>query len=261
MKLALVGNSKRMEKDECLISAAKKLFEEVKYFPIDESLFFVGKTSFFKHENTSIKSFDLIFLIPTKSYFNLYLPLLLFLKKIKKESTLNFESFLMLSNRALTLSFLKKHGIKVREIICITSNQPLSEILKKMNFPIILEYNSKRVFVPNGIVLRDILKLVKIGTPINIVQPLKPKRIVFSFSTPSKTILLQKTKKDYKVISNTKLEKLSQQILNLLGCKFLTFKFLKEKDWILDKIILAPNFSLFSKFYGKLGEDIIRGLR
>jgi len=260
MKLALVGNSERIKKDECLISAAKKIFEEVKYFPIDQCLFFVGKTSFFKHENTSIKNFDLTFLIPTKTYFNLYLSLLLFLKKIKKICTINFESFLILSNRALTLSFLKKHGIKVREIICIASNQPLNEILKKIHFPIILEYDSKRVFIPDGIVLRDVLKLIKVGTPINIIQPLKPKKIVFSFATPSKTILLQKNKKEYKIFSNEKLEKISQQILKFFGCKFLTFKFLKEDDWILDKIILAPNFSLFSKFYKNLGEDIIRGL-
>ena len=261
MKLALVGSTKRMKKDQCLISAAAKIFEEVKYFPIDECLFFLGKTSFFKHENVSIKNFDLVFPIPTKTYFDLYLPLLLFLKKIKKDCTLNFESFLRLSNRALALSFLKAHGIKVRKTICIASNQPLSEILKKLNFPTILEYNSKRVFVPNGIVLRDVLKLVKIGTPINIIQPLKPKKIVFSFSTPSKTILFQKIRNGYKLFSNQKVEKLSQTILNLLNCKFLAFKFLKEKEWILDKIILAPNFSLFSKFYKRLGEDILRGLR
>jgi len=265
MKIVILGDPRRREKDEPLVTEARLKFDEVVYAPINQIRFDISKRS--SEDGTAVRfngipeslgDFDCVIPVPTITHSELFYTALWMLNDSGTRIPFDAKQYMMFMNNELLRNFLRSRGIPMRESITITSNMTLDQISDSIEFPVIVRPPKKRVAVNNPTTLKDVVSLYKYGTPIVIERPIKADMDTWMFVVGDEVVASYKkyqkklngTGAGDVVVGNT-LNDLAVSIRKVIGCDYCAIRFLfTDGEWIVDKITLCPDFANFQKMTG-----------
>ena len=113
MKILIIGDPSRKDKDAPLVESARKLFDMVIYAPIDQIMLKArGSKVFFK--GSDVSDFDCALIIPTRKHIDMSLSVAYALKD-KMYMPIDFKNFLLFQRTSVTnLGRLKKTGFATK---------------------------------------------------------------------------------------------------------------------------------------------------
>lgn len=252
MKIAVVGDPRREEKDLPLIKEGGGIFDSCLYVPINQVRLDIEESFAVMYEDKNLIEFDYVLPIPTLPYREFFYNMV----RILSESVhlpCEPEKYLLTFNEFLLFDYLRKNGIPTRDFIVTTSKTPFKEIKKDIQFPVIVQPSYKKVVVTDAHTLRDVISLSKFGSPVKLENLIKPRKNIWVFLTDNVIACYKKTKGIPKAMkSNGKLRKISLKIKKLVNCDYCALNFLEyDKKLILNKLTFSPNFSRFQEITKK----------
>lgn len=259
MKLAIISDPQRGEKDSPLLKEAGNFFDKILFVPVTQIRVDIAEDFAVKYEQTNLADYDCVLPIPSLTYKEVFYIAM----RVLSNSTylpISADKYLLTTDEALLFKYLNQNGIKTRELFVISSAMAMKELLKKTKFPLIVRPPYKRVIVTNSKTLRDVLSLTKIGTPIIIEPPVYAERNLWLFLVGNEIIASYERKgKSLKPTEvGDELKKLSIKTRRLVDCDYCMLNFLLVKDqWILGKFVLSPDFPKIQEITSK---DIARAL-
>ena len=253
MKIAILGDPRRREKDEPLVKEAElnSNFDEVVYAPINQVRFDISKHSSeegmavrFNGAGTNLDDFDCVIPVPTITHSELFYTAMWMLNDVCMP--FDAEKYMMFMNNELLRNFLRSRKIPIREAITITSNMSLDQINNSIEFPVIVRPPKKRVVVNNPTTLKDVVSLYKYGTPIVIERPIKAEMDTWIFVVGDEVVASYKkyqkklNRIGSDVVVGSDLNKLAVRIRKEIGCDYCAIRFLfADGEWFVDKITLC----------------------
>jgi len=162
MKLAIVGDPARKEKEEILIKIGKEVFDSVTYIPIDSIRLDIanGKIEAFS-EDLDLYEMDCVLPLISPRYFNVFLSLV---------GALQGHTYLPFTFRTLFdvrgaggLVKLSERGCRVAPFTRSMNDAMLHKLSEKIKYPCTLQIGEKRLKVKNKGVFNHTLHLKKEG--------------------------------------------------------------------------------------------------
>jgi len=252
MKIAVVGDPRREEKDLPLIKEGKKIFDSCLYVPITQVRLDIEENFAVRYKDENLMAFDYVLPIPTLPYREFFYKMV----RILSESVhlpCEPEKYLLTFNEFLLFDYLRKKGIPTRDFIVATSKTSFKEIKKDIQFPVIVQPSYKKVVVTDARTLRDVISLSKFGSPIKLENVINPRKNIWVFLADDVIACYRKTRDVSKTMKpNGKLRKISLKIKKLIKCDYCALNFLEyDKKMVLNKLTFSPNFSRFQKITGR----------
>jgi len=257
VKLAIIADQRRKEKDLPIINEAKNFFDFL-YVTIDQIRLEIEKDFTVKFNGEDLKEFDCLLPIPTLTHGELFYTVL----RVLSDSVyipFDPEKYLLASNKALLFNYLRNNGVDTRDFLIVTSKTPFEEIRKTISFPLIAQPSYKRVVVTNVNTLRDVISLAKIGFPVKLEKVIRPEKNIWAFLVDDFIACYEKTKKGSKNFKpSDELRAKALKVKELMGCEYCALNFLEhENRLILNGFTFSPDFS---KFQNATKEDIVKTL-
>lgn len=260
MKIAIVADPRRKKKDQPLIDEAESKFDEVLYAPITQIRFDILRDSKndgirVKFEDQNLSKFDCVLPVPTITHSEIFYTAIWMLD----DTFMPFDSkqYMMYMNKELLRNHLRSKGIPIRDSITVASDISVDKILDSVDLPLIVRPPKKRVKVTSKSTLKDVLSLYKYGTPIRIETPIRAERDTWCFVVGDEMIASyvgyqrKKNGKNIPTSGGSDVEKMAVKIRKELGWDYATIRMLKTKDdWIVDRIVMTPNFNRFQEITG-----------
>ncbi len=249
MKVAVIGDPIRKERDLYLVERIKKKFSECLYIPIDKIRFEIRKRMEVRFGSKKLNTFDFVFPIPTNKHKeNFYI----ILRMLSEPATPFTASQYLLLVNGLAYDLLEKKGIYLRKSIVIASHTVLDKLSNEIKFPLIVKQKGRKVLVTNITTLKHVVSLFKPGTPIKLEFPLKSEKAIYGILIGEDIFFcgVRKKKVERKVEKKEKkeVEEIASKIKNTLDLDYFSFKLLKCGNFVLDWISLSPNFKALEKF-------------
>ena len=264
MKIAIVGDPIRKEKDEGLVKAAKKYFEKVIYCPIDRVRFEIKGKMEVSYDGERISDYECIFPVPTNRNREMFYTLVRMLNH--KVLPFSPSQYLLLSTNQI-FQILKTSGIEVREHYSLFSTAGLESIKEKFEFPLIVKQLHKKVLVTNEKTLKQVISVMEKGFPIIIYKPIKPDFSVFGLTIGNEAFYYKRKEgnvlKDFSKSEKKIIEKNLRKIKKVTDLDYFAFRFIKHNNkFILDWLSFSPNFPVMRKNLGiKLEERIMKFMK
>ncbi|MDI6806557.1 MAG: hypothetical protein QMD14_01930 [Candidatus Aenigmarchaeota archaeon] len=248
MKIVVIGDPKRKEKDLPLIRESEKFFDVCLYAPINEIRVEIEKGLTVKFYDKNLADFDHVLPVPTLTYTELFY---ITMRVLSEFAYLPFEpqKYLLASNEPLLFHYLRENGIKTKNFFLLTSKTPIKNIKKEIVFPCVIKQLDKEVVVTNFHTFHDVISLQKAGSPLLVWNVIKSERNIWAFITDNFITSYEKTNSSSKPIElSNELKDMAFKIKKLMECDYCVLNFLKFKDdFILNKFTFSPNFSNFEK--------------
>jgi len=259
MKLVIISDPQRGEKDSPLLKEASNFFEKFLFVPITQIRVDIAEGFAVKYDQINLADYDCVLPVPSLMYKEVFYVVL----RVLSNSTylpISADKYLLATDEALLFKYLNQNNISTRELFVVSSGMSMKELLKKTRFPLIVRPPYKRVIVTNSKTLRDVLSLTKVGTPIIIEPPIYAERNLLLFLVGDEVIASYEKKGEVLKSAEVgeELKKLSIKTRQLVDCDYCMLNFLLVKNqWVLDKFILSPDFLRIQEITGK---DVARAL-
>ncbi len=268
MKVAILANESRKNKDNPIIKEAEQAFDEVIYAPIKKVRFDLVSKGLsngisLEFEGFNLADADCVLVIPTNNYKELFYTALRMLDGCI--TSFDHKTYMLTINEDMLLNFLNSNDIIVRKSLVVSSNISIDKISERIKLPAIVCPPTKRVVVTNKQTLKDVLSLYKYGTPIRIETPIKSEKNVWLFILEDEVIACYEKMKNVDKVTavDDDLKKLAIKIRNLVNCEYCAMHFLKrggktKSEWVFDRLTFSPDFSNFQKITGvNIGRYVI----
>ncbi|HKZ45288.1 MAG TPA: hypothetical protein VJ343_01130 [archaeon] len=253
MKLAIVSDPQRGEKDSPLLMEASSFFEKVLFVPIGQIRVDLAENFAVKYGQINLADYDCVLPIPTLTYKEVFYITM----RVLSNSTylpINADRYIMATDEALLFKHLRQNNIRTREVFVVSSDMSMKELLKKTKFPIIVRMPYKRVIVTNSKTLQDVLSLAKVGTPVLIEPPMYAERNILSFVVGGGIITSYERIGEVvkPVEAGEEIKKLAEKISQAVECDYCALNFFSSKNqWILGKFMLSPDFQNIQEITSK----------
>ncbi|MAH42300.1 hypothetical protein CL614_01050 [archaeon] len=258
MRLAIIGDPDRFEKDKCILEKAKEIYKTAFYVPITEIMIETGEGSKLLHRGKDISEFDSVLPIPTGEKKDLFAAVIEVLANKKIYLPYTFETLSIMKWRALSLSILRLGGFDVPDMYFMLSSNMVDALKDKIDYPADVFMGGDSITVDNEKELKMILK-VKKGPGVYILEQIEGKRIECLVAGDEFVASVEKTgKKMTKVVAGKEKQKIAIEVIKELGSVYgsVTFKG--------DKIIgvsLSPDFGAIGKAAAKdISGDLLEHL-
>jgi hypothetical protein len=259
MKIAIVSGPHRKDKDSPLLKEAGNFFEKVTFVPITQIRVDIADGLHVKFGNTDLSEFGCVMPIPGKTYKEVFYIMMRVLSK-STYIPMHPEKYLFSTDEAALFNYLNRNGINTRELFVVSSQMPMSEVLKRTKFPLTVVEGHKRIVVTTPKTLKDVVSLAKVGTPIVIEPAIYAARSVFVFMVGDNAIASYERKgKQTKVIEvDDELKEIAVKVRNLIGCDYCSLSFYNSRGkWYLSKFTMSPDFGSIQRITHK---DVARAL-
>lgn len=259
MKLAIISDPQRGEKDSPILKEAGNFFEKFLFVPITQIRVDIAEDFAVKYGQINLADYDCVLPIPSLIYKEVFY---IVLRALSNSTYLpiSADKYLLATDEALLFKYLNQNGIKTRELFVVSSGMPMKELLKKTKFPLVVKPPYKRVIVTNSKTLQDVLSLTKIGTPIVIEPPIYAEKNLLLFLVGNEVIASYEKKGEVLKPAEVgeELKKLSIKTRQLVGCDYCMLNFLFVKNqWIFSRFVFSPDFLKIQEITSK---DVARAL-
>lgn len=171
MRIAIIGDPSRREKDAPIIESANKIFDEELYVPITGVRIETGdENSKVVYNKKDLSSFDCILPIPSSKYLDMFLSIIKILSPCAY-LPYGVKSLLLFSKNMLALSKLEEKGFAVLKMYYSISDKGIEASIPKISFPTEITIGTRSSVVDDEKHLRGMIKLRRPGQGILIQEP------------------------------------------------------------------------------------------
>lgn len=236
MKIAVVSR----RRDDVLLDFLQQKFD-VKFAPIDEIRFEVGKELGVYYKNMNLEEFDYVLVFPTNGKADIFYTLLNMLER-RASVPIPSGNFLFLWNRLLLFQFLGSNGIKVNRIFGTAQNVVINDVLRGVRPPLTITTPlGKKILISKKSTLLDVTSLFKPGYTLVVERKIPTTSKVYVFVAGDGSIAIEEVAGKRRLITiDEKLKNSANKIRELLSADFCLVKFLRtERGFYVDDVKLS----------------------
>jgi hypothetical protein len=259
MKIAIISGPHRKEKDSSLLKEAGNFFEKVLFVPIDQVRVDIAEDVAVKYGGINLSDYGCVLPIPGLTYREVFYIVMCALSK-STYLPMSPEKYLFSTDELAFFQYLNRNDVMTRDLSVVSSPTQVREIISRNKFPMTVVDQHKRIVVTNPKTLKDVLSLIKVGTPIKIEPTIYAQRMMFLFLVGDEVVSSYERKgEQVNVIeADNDLKKIALKVRHLTGADYCSLSFYYSKDhWILNKFTISPDFQGIQQTTNK---DVARAL-